>query len=228
MNYKFRKKPVVIEAFQMTKERQHDRSDWPSWLFDAWKEDSSTDAVALSIMEVSLGDWIIRGVKGEVYPCKPDIFASNYEGVDVIDTKEELLSAQNWKARQKIGVLEIEVERARKELKAIYDGGDWTGLKRKCNAMVSEVEKLREELFKKDTSLNIALDRKGESMMDADYAEARGEELVRDVERKWKPLLAAADDVVSHPEEYFPGGDVANHCRLEVLQEKVMIAKGES
>jgi len=30
---------------------------------------------------VSWGDWIIRGVKGELYPCKPDIFAATYEAV---------------------------------------------------------------------------------------------------------------------------------------------------
>lgn len=33
-------------------------------------------------MNASLGDWIIRGVKGEVYPCKPDIFAATYEAVN--------------------------------------------------------------------------------------------------------------------------------------------------
>ena len=33
-------------------------------------------------MNASLGDWIIRGVKGEVYPCKPDIFAATYESAD--------------------------------------------------------------------------------------------------------------------------------------------------
>ena len=34
------------------------------------------------VMTASLGDWIIRGVKGEFYPCKPDIFAATYEAVD--------------------------------------------------------------------------------------------------------------------------------------------------
>ena len=35
-------------------------------------------------MKVSLGDYIIRGVQGEVYPCKPDIFAATYEPADVL------------------------------------------------------------------------------------------------------------------------------------------------
>ncbi len=40
MNHKFRKKPVVIEAFQMTKERRQDNRDWPEWLNRAWNEET--------------------------------------------------------------------------------------------------------------------------------------------------------------------------------------------
>ncbi len=36
VNLKFRKRPVEIEAFQMTKERRKDNSDWPNWLNEAW------------------------------------------------------------------------------------------------------------------------------------------------------------------------------------------------
>jgi hypothetical protein len=98
MNYRFRKKPVVIEAFQMTLERRADNADWPQWLHQAWKTPSdqpgsicSADFPNLNgtaklqvrtlegIMTVDWGDWIIRGVKGELYPCKPDIFAATYE-----------------------------------------------------------------------------------------------------------------------------------------------------
>jgi hypothetical protein len=38
-------------------------------------------------MEAAEGDWIIRGVKGEIYPCKPDIFAMTYEPVDEQDVE---------------------------------------------------------------------------------------------------------------------------------------------
>jgi hypothetical protein len=38
-------------------------------------------------MLVSPGDWIIRGVKGEIYPCKPDIFALTYDPVDEQDVE---------------------------------------------------------------------------------------------------------------------------------------------
>lgn len=97
---KFRKKPVVIEAFQMTQARRRDNSEWPNWLNVAWNKDidevgalwpaeypesDGTDELVIHTLEgthrVSWGDWIIRGVKGELYPCKPDIFEATYDAV---------------------------------------------------------------------------------------------------------------------------------------------------
>ena len=94
---KFRKKPVVIEAFQMTLERRWNNVDWPSWLNKAWNtdgegslfidpddnEDKSKLAIGTleGVHRVLWGDWIIQGVKGEIYPCKPDIFEATYEPV---------------------------------------------------------------------------------------------------------------------------------------------------
>lgn len=97
----FRKKPVLIEAFQMTPDRRGDNSDWPAWLGEAWQIGHGSeggvfpannhfpdagDEVAIWTLEgihlVSDGDWIIRGVKGELYPCKPDIFAATYEAAE--------------------------------------------------------------------------------------------------------------------------------------------------
>lgn len=93
---KFRKLPVVIEAFQMTRERRTDNRDWPEWLNCAWNMErdeagacyptvpgTGDGELSIRTLEgehfVSWGDWIIRGVKGELYPCKPDIFAATYE-----------------------------------------------------------------------------------------------------------------------------------------------------
>lgn len=94
---KYRKKPVVIEAFQMTRERRMDNSEWPEWLNEAWNKNEGEagavfrqnrdsplpDLLCIWTLEgvhlVDWGDWIIRGVKGELYPCKPDIFAATYE-----------------------------------------------------------------------------------------------------------------------------------------------------
>lgn len=83
---KFRKKPVVIDAFQMTEKNYYDSSIWPDWLLEAWDNDILyTAPVGLVIdtlegdMSVGWNDWIIRGVQGEIYPCKPDIFEMTYE-----------------------------------------------------------------------------------------------------------------------------------------------------
>lgn len=100
MSLKYRKKPIVIEAFQMTEARRMDNADWPEWLHQAWNGETDApgtlqrayrghplpDQLAVITLEgwhlVSWGDWIIRGVKGELYPCKPDIFAMTYEATE--------------------------------------------------------------------------------------------------------------------------------------------------
>lgn len=79
---KFRKKPVVIEAY--CHDLQH---EIPDWLLDANKANAvvfqSDNTIAIptleGVMRGDVGDWIIKGVKGELYPCKPDIFAATYE-----------------------------------------------------------------------------------------------------------------------------------------------------
>ncbi len=83
----FRKKPVLIEAFQWSEELQSE--DWPDWFLGAIGrgEAQPQDECCLiktleGTMRASYQDWIIRGVKGEIYPCKPDIFAATYEPVD--------------------------------------------------------------------------------------------------------------------------------------------------
>lgn len=91
---KFRKKPVIVNAFQMTALRRMNRSAWPDWLLKALETGSGvvgslflagpdTFIITLEGIErVSDDDWIIQGVKGELYPCKPDIFELTYENVD--------------------------------------------------------------------------------------------------------------------------------------------------
>jgi len=98
MNLKFRKKPVVIEAFLLTEERRASNVDWPDWMHIAWniernvpgslyptKEGASDGTLSINTLEgqhlVSFGDWIIQGVAGELYPCKPSIFDATYEPV---------------------------------------------------------------------------------------------------------------------------------------------------
>lgn len=74
---KFRKKPVVIEAVQFTGEQP-----WPEGVYASSNPRERDTPVCWTLegpLHVSVGDWIIQGVKGEFYPCKPDIFAATYE-----------------------------------------------------------------------------------------------------------------------------------------------------
>jgi hypothetical protein len=87
---KFRKKPVVIEAVQFDGS-ERSRDEIFSWLDEHEQLCESAPAAdgKCSIIVPTLegnhlalpGDWIIKGVKGEFYPCKPDIFAATYESV---------------------------------------------------------------------------------------------------------------------------------------------------
>ena len=77
---KFRKKPVIIEA-NVFHENSH--AGWP---FGVYKDSTSPTGFRIDTLEgsheVSEGDWIITGLKGERYPCKPDIFVMTYELVE--------------------------------------------------------------------------------------------------------------------------------------------------
>lgn len=85
---KYRKKPVVIEAirwngigFQV--------GEMPQWFLDAYmskqinrKDDTLIITTLEGDMTANPKDFIIQGVKGEIYPCKPDIFEATYERVE--------------------------------------------------------------------------------------------------------------------------------------------------
>jgi hypothetical protein len=86
MMAKYRKKPVVIEAWQLVDIR---KSIPPGVCIDdcgsaPWLDDCVLAHIHTleGVMIVTPGDWVIRGVKGEFYPCKPDIFAATYEPVE--------------------------------------------------------------------------------------------------------------------------------------------------
>lgn len=79
---KFRKKPVVVEAFQNAPNAL--APVWFSNAYTQWRRASpGSDVILIKTLEGEMraerGDWIIRGVAGELYPCKPDIFAATYE-----------------------------------------------------------------------------------------------------------------------------------------------------
>lgn len=84
---KFRKKPVVIEATQLINEefRSLDSisiQDCKDWGVGRDKDGFFVAIPTLEgVMKARNNDWIIKGVNGEYYPCKPDIFEKTYEKV---------------------------------------------------------------------------------------------------------------------------------------------------
>ena len=77
---KFRKRPVVIEARQYTREGIAAEAV-AEWSGGTQYNDGLHIQTPEGEMLASYGDWVICGVKGEFYPCKPDIFESIYEEV---------------------------------------------------------------------------------------------------------------------------------------------------
>ena len=76
---KFRKKPVVIDAVHWTGDNIREILDFCPEAY--W---NSTRGLVIRTLEsnehqASVGDWVIKGVQGEFYACKPDIFAATYE-----------------------------------------------------------------------------------------------------------------------------------------------------
>lgn len=80
---KYRKKPVEIEAEQFTEENRNRAFNFIRTTCEATWDAEGKIAIKIQTLEgemlARLGDWIIRGVKGEFYPCKPDIFEATYE-----------------------------------------------------------------------------------------------------------------------------------------------------
>lgn len=79
-----RKRPVEVEAFQTGS------ADVPQWMLDAVNNGTAfydrLGRLTIRTLEGDHlawpGDWIIRGIKGELYPCKPDIFDATYEVIE--------------------------------------------------------------------------------------------------------------------------------------------------
>ena len=87
---KYRKKPVVVEAMKFVPDNGTVIAEWCGGRFSVEPKPSDPDDVGYRLyiptlegtMTAQVGDYIIRGVKGEFYPCKPDIFEATYEAAD--------------------------------------------------------------------------------------------------------------------------------------------------
>lgn len=80
---KYRKKPVVIEARQLVNGKWRKLEKWCSGSIT--RDGLAFYGIVIKTLEGNmtavLGDWIIKGVQGEFYPCKSDIFEQTYEPV---------------------------------------------------------------------------------------------------------------------------------------------------
>ncbi len=111
---KYRKKPVVIEAFQYDGDLMTVNAGYyvPNWaqkahkegtiFFDALGKKSPCEMFVKTLEgnhHASVGDYIIQGVQGEIYPCKPDIFEKTYvkvnENDNMLVSKEDCLARDN-------------------------------------------------------------------------------------------------------------------------------------
>lgn len=82
---KYRKKPVVIEAVRWRGDNKDEikklmtNKDARHYFYSP--QNKLCIHTLEGLMKAEVGDWIIKGVKGEIYPCKPDIFEQTYEAV---------------------------------------------------------------------------------------------------------------------------------------------------
>lgn len=77
---RFQKKPVVIEAIQFTGNNVNDIKEFTNYNASVCNGELNIYTLEGNMI-ASIGDWIIKGIKGEFYPCKPDIFEQTYEEV---------------------------------------------------------------------------------------------------------------------------------------------------
>lgn len=97
MTNKYRKKPVVIEAIQWDGKNLRQVigfidppltiiSYYAGMMWEQYEEVVMKNGLVIHTLEgemcATIGDWIIKGIKGEFYPCKPDIFEATYEKVE--------------------------------------------------------------------------------------------------------------------------------------------------
>ena len=97
---KYRKKPIAVEAFQMTSDAMNRKVFWPGWLEAAYEADDEEPGSLRPIPDQELGNrtsytiytlegphivilnaWIIQGAKGEIWAVRDDIFRETYEPV---------------------------------------------------------------------------------------------------------------------------------------------------
>lgn len=103
-----RKKPVEVQAMQWTGDNADALAAWTRNLFDALDESDRAasddpdataqvyDALHSTWVLVQPGDWIIRGIQGEFYPCRHEVFVETYEPLRGPDGQTPVVPITNW------------------------------------------------------------------------------------------------------------------------------------
>lgn len=131
----FRKKPVVVEAMQVpppiTPDNAEEHTKLAVWLIESGREWSDLECengydihTLEGVMRANPGDWIIKGVQGELYPCKPDIFEATYEPEKTNSEKivDALLKDKESMARD-MGLDEETIQEVMETSRQEYDDG---------------------------------------------------------------------------------------------------------
>lgn len=82
---RFRKLPVEVEAVQFTGDNVAEIAQFLEWEIDHYQTGAADEVIIATLegdMRASVGDWVIKGVAGEAYPCKPAVFEMTYEPVE--------------------------------------------------------------------------------------------------------------------------------------------------
>jgi hypothetical protein len=84
----YQKKPIIVEAFRWTGDEE--QTEDPIWIIEAIKNGNAYFErhnfyirTLEGVMQVGYGDYVIKGIKGEIYPCKPDIFEASYSEIEI-------------------------------------------------------------------------------------------------------------------------------------------------
>jgi len=152
----FTKRPVQVEAFKWTAD--HDQTEYPEWIVAAiedgrvWFGRDSLNNVRMTIvtlegnMTATPGDWIIKGVAGEIYPCKPEIFDRTYRAAppvtlerpagDIVVALREADSPNNQSLLDEAARV---IERMRDALREIDVGEGYPGMRRLLTVLNKEM-----------------------------------------------------------------------------------------
>lgn len=83
--YRYRKKPIIVEAMQLRTDNVHHVMGWIGPDACGRRQDRLGHGILIDTKEgvhlATYGDYVIKGIQGEFYPCKPDIFEATYEPV---------------------------------------------------------------------------------------------------------------------------------------------------